>query len=104
MKKRLKKAIQRVLTISTLMTLLLANQVFATVNEADVIRELGLRDGIIDVIKVILLFIAVIGIGFEFIINRKKEEERSKTLESVPYAIGGVIIIVFGLQLVQMIM
>lgn len=102
MRKSIKSTLKKVLVTSSLFMFLFSSQVFATVTEADVLAEITSRFFIIDMLKIILLFVAVIGVGFEFILNRKKEEERSKTLESVPYVIGGVVIIVFGLQLVTM--
>ncbi len=77
---------------------------YATTTSDQVIKELEKRSAPIDIVLAIVLFIEVIAVGFEFIINRKLADKRGETLSGIPWLIGGTAFIAFGIQITRMIL
>jgi uncharacterized membrane protein HdeD (DUF308 family) len=96
------KKIFKLYVKSLMITLVILMQniyVFATVSEQDVISLYSDNAFVINIVTVILFVISGIVTGWELMIHRKNEEERTKTISGIPYIIGGIIITALTVQI-----
>lgn len=102
MKMRVVNNMRRIMIMVMAMSFFLHTAVYASA-KTSVINELEKRSEPIDIILAIVLFVEVIAVGFEFIINRKMADKRGETIAGIPWIIGGTAVIAFSVQITKMI-